>query len=196
MKAAIVPMLMTTPDDCRRARCLIVASPVSSLRPMRLLDRYLLRELLTPLGYCLMGFLVLIVTADLTGRLDDFHMHRMHFGDVCLYYAVQLPEMLVKIMPMTLLLALLYALTNHSRNNEITAIRAAGVSLWRLALPYFVVGLLASMAMFAVNEFWVPDADARADQILRRRDAPKTNPAGRFVAANVGITSSKDAERR
>src|SRR6266568_3280021 len=90
-----------------RARCLIVASTVSSLRSMRLLDRYLLRELLTPLGYCLVGFLVLIVAADLTGRVDDFHTHRMHFGDVCLYYAVQLPEMLVKIMPMTLLLALL-----------------------------------------------------------------------------------------
>ena len=44
-------------------------------------------------------------------------------------------------LPIALLLALLYALTNHARHNEITAMRAAGVSLWRLCVPYFVIGL-------------------------------------------------------
>ena len=42
------------------------------------------------------------------------------------------PDFLVTILPVVLLLALLYTLTNHARHNEITAMRAAGVSLWRV----------------------------------------------------------------
>jgi lipopolysaccharide export system permease protein len=163
---------------------------------MRLLDRYLLRELVTPLAFCLAGFLLLIVAADLSNRLGDFQAHKLHLIDIGAYYAVQLPEMLVRIMPMTLLLALLYTLTNHARHNEITAMRAAGVSLWRLARPYFAVGFLASLAMFAVNELWVPDADERAAQVLRSRESAGKTSATRDVIANLGFTSAKDAERR
>src|SRR5262245_30375585 len=125
---------------------------------MRLLDRYLLRELLVPLGYCLCGFLLLWVSADLCANLRDFGEKKMLASDILEYYMVIVPEILVLVMPIGLLLALLYTLTNHARHHEITAIRAAGVSLWRLSLPYFGVGVLASGILFAINEFWVPDS--------------------------------------
>ncbi len=72
------------------------------------------------------------------------------------------------ILPVALLLALLYTLTNHARHNEITAMRAAGVSLWRICAPYFGVGLAASLALFAMNELLVPRSTAWADRILQR----------------------------
>ena len=125
---------------------------------MRLLDRYLLRELLTPLGYCLGGFLLLWITSDLLRQLDDFQAARLGMWDVIEFYAVTCPEFLATVFPMALLLALLYALTNHSRHHEITAIRAAGVSLWRLALPYFAVGFAGTVALFVLNEFAVRGA--------------------------------------
>jgi len=118
---------------------------------MRLLDRYLLRELIIPFGYCLSGFLVFWISTDLITQLDDLHRHKLHFGDVVFYYVVRIPEILVLMLPIALLLALLYALTTHSRHNELTAIRAAGVSLWRLALPYLAVGFLFSAALLVVN---------------------------------------------
>ena len=110
---------------------------------MRLLDRYLLRELIVPLGFCLWGFLLLWISSDLFAKLGEFRMKGMAPGDIAEYYLVVLPEFLVLVLPIALLLAMLYALTNHARHQEITAIRAAGVSLWRLSLPYFGVGLLA-----------------------------------------------------
>jgi lipopolysaccharide export system permease protein len=64
------------------------------------------------------------------------------------------------------LLALLYTLTNHARHNEITALRAAGVSLWRLCVPYFLVGFVASGALFALNEICVPRSTEWAERIL------------------------------
>jgi lipopolysaccharide export system permease protein len=82
---------------------------------------------------------------------------------------LRVPEFLVIVLPIALLLALLYTLTNHARHCEITAIRAAGVSLWRLCVPYFGVGLIASLCLFALNEFCVPGSAERADRVLNRR---------------------------
>src|SRR5438128_9137764 len=142
---------------------------------MRLLDRYLLRELLVPLGYCLCGFLILLIFADLFADLADFQKKKLLLSDIVEYYLVSTPELLVQVVPIALLLALLYALTNHSRHHEITAIRAAGVSLWRLCLPYTLVGFSLSLGLFALNELWVPKGAEEADRILARR-LPRPDP--------------------
>src|SRR5215471_5695953 len=145
---------------------------------MRLLDRYLLRELLVPLGFCLSGFLLLWVSADLVNELGSLQEHKLTLREIVAYYVVQAPGFLVLGMPIALLLALLYALTNHARHNEITAIRAAGVSLWRLCVPYLGVGLGASLVLFALNEVWVPRSLEAADRILLRRLPSKNKFAG------------------
>jgi len=136
---------------------------------VRLLDRYLLRELLVPLGYCLGGFLIFYVAFDLIFQINRFLEAHLLFWDIVEYYVVTLPELLVEqVLPVSLLLALLYATTHHSRYNELTAMRAAGVSLWRLAAPYF------GGAVFLIGEFWLPSADERANLILERRQ-PASN---------------------
>jgi lipopolysaccharide export system permease protein len=159
---------------------------------MRLLDRYLLRELLVPLGFCLCGFLVFWISSDLFVTLSEFQRKGLVARDIAEYYLIILPEFLVLVLPIALLLALLYALTNHARHQEITAIRAAGVSLWRLSLPYFGVGLLASLALFAANEFWVPSSTDRAKAILRRHQAPDPNAPSRNEYRNVCFENPRD----
>src|SRR6185369_13055298 len=54
------------------------------------------------------------------------------------------------------------------RHHEITAMRAAGGSLWRICLPYFVVGFFFSLVLFALNERRVPKSNDWADAILQR----------------------------
>src|SRR5438105_2260147 len=140
-----------------------------SLKQMRLLDRYLLRELLTPLAYCLAGILIFWISFDLYSELNEFQKNQLTGLDVIQYYIVLLPEMLVfPLLPVVLLLALLYALTNHARWNELTAMRAAGISIWRLSVPYAGLGFLLSVCAFAMNEFWVPQSAETAQQILTR----------------------------
>ena len=140
---------------------------------MRLLDRYLLRELLVPFAYCLGGFLIFYVAFDLIFEINRFQEGHLLFLDVVEYYVVTLPEILAdQVIPVSLLLACLYALTNHSRHNELTAMRAAGVSLWRLSLPYLVVGIVCGVAIFALNELWVPRAADKSKEILERRKNP------------------------
>ena len=150
---------------------------------MRLLDRYLLRELLVPLGYCLGGFLVFYIAFDLIFQINRFLDAHLMFWDIVEYYVVTLPELLVEqVLPVSLLLALLYATTNHSRHNELTAMRAAGIGLWRLALPYFAVGAVFGVAVFLIGEFWLPSADDRARFILERR---VTEPGQRDEATKL-----------
>ncbi len=162
---------------------------------MRLLDRYLLRELIIPFGYCLSGFLVFWISTDLISQLDDLHRHKLQFTDVLFYYVVRVPEILVLVLPIALLLALLYALTTHSRHNELTAIRAAGVSLWRLALPYLGVGFLFSVALLAVNELWVPESTDAAEKILNRYETPATNAPGSHWIRNFGFTNTRQRRK-
>jgi lipopolysaccharide export system permease protein len=158
---------------------------------VRLLDKYLFRELLVPLGYCLSGFLICLATADLYGRLDDFQDANTPAALVFRYVWLTVPESLVRVLPIALLLALLYALTNHARHHELTAIRAAGVSLWRLSLPYFTVGAVLSGASFLINEFWVPSASEEAQQILDARPRRGKTSSGDQVR-NLLFVNARD----
>jgi lipopolysaccharide export system permease protein len=136
---------------------------------MRLLDRYLLRELCVPLVYCLGGFLVFWVSFDLFGDLEDFQNAGLGISEVAEYYLVRTPELLVTVLPVALLLALLYALTNHGRHNEIIAMRAAGLSLGRISIPYIAVGLALSLILFYLNEQLVPNSSQKAEAIKKGR---------------------------
>ena len=89
------------------------------------------------------------------------------------------------VLPMALMLSLLYALTQHMRHNEITAIRTAGVSLWRLCLPYIAVGTAGTLALFALNEYCVPDAANREDLIMHRHDPQTAGATNRDEVRNV-----------
>jgi lipopolysaccharide export system permease protein len=158
---------------------------------MRLLDRYLFRELLTPLAFCLGGFLIFWISADAFKNMADFQDARLRLFDIVEYYLMRTPEFLVLILPMVLLLALLYTLTNHARHNEITAMRAAGVSLWRLCVPYLLVGLAASVVQFGLREWCVPRGWDRAERILNRY-VQKPEAAKRPASRIFGFTNARD----
>jgi lipopolysaccharide export system permease protein len=162
---------------------------------MRLLDRYLLRELLVPLGFCLSGFLIIWLVFDYTARSGDFQELKLGGSEIAQWYFISLPEIFVHVFPVSLLLALLYALTAHSKSNELTAMRAAGISLWRLAAPYFLVGILGSLLLLALNEFWVPEIAARTERLGQRRLAAADVAARQFVK-DFGFTCAPEGTSR
>lgn len=161
---------------------------------MRILDRYLLRELLVPLGYCLGGFLVFWITFDLIGMLRRFQRLQLQMGDVAQYYLVKTPELLVTVLPVALLLGLLYALTNLARHHELTAIRTAGWGLWRVCASYLVLGTVLAAGLFALNELCVPDANEAANRILARRTG--SNVGGSKSKWQVGLAFHNEADGR
>lgn len=138
---------------------------------MRLLDRYQLREFLSAFGYCLVGILVFWLSFELLGGMNELRRRELGAADVAMYLGHRLPLYLLLQVPVSLLLSLLYVLTQHARHNELVAMRAAGLGVWRISLPYLAVGVALSLGMLALNEYVVPDAAARADGVLEAASA-------------------------
>jgi lipopolysaccharide export system permease protein len=160
---------------------------------MRLLDRYLLRELLIPFGYCLMGFLIFWISSDIMGEVDTFQRARLKPADVAYYYVIKTPEWLVfPIIPAAWLLGLLYALVHHARHNELIAMRAAGVSIWRLAVPYLVLGVILSMGLLAVNELWVPRSQEEVEAVLNRYTGKQKEKDSKRWVTKLTFTNARD----
>ncbi len=132
---------------------------------MRLLDRYLLGELLAPLAYCLAGFQIFWMAFDLYSHLDEYREAKLALGQIAQLYLCKTPELLTTVLPMGLLLGLLYALTQLARHNEITAMRAAGVGLARLGAPYLITALLLGAAQCALIELVGAKAEAAAGRL-------------------------------
>ena len=135
---------------------------------MSRLDRYLLRELLVPLALCLCGFLIIWIAQDLINELERFRAAKLNGSDIIEYYLYRLLDELPRLLPVALLLALLYSLTNHARHNELIAIRCAGVSVWRLSLPFYMLGILLSGALFIVTDFVFPNSQEAVQAVLTR----------------------------
>jgi lipopolysaccharide export system permease protein len=140
---------------------------------VRILDKYLIKEFGLPLMYCFDAFVMLWFVLDLLGRLGDFLEAHATVGQIFRYYLISFPDVLVMIIPVSLLLGVLFCLSNLSRHNELTAIRASGISVWRIAVPMLTAGALASAAVFALTQSFTPRAKERTDtymQTLRKKE--------------------------
>jgi lipopolysaccharide export system permease protein len=147
------------------------------------LDRYLLRQFLVPFAFCFIGFIAIWLIIDLSDNVGDFNKNGAKFSDVLRFYIVQIPQIVVLIMPVTLLLALLYSLSKMSKTNEIISMLTAGKSLHRILRPVFFVGIYASLISLALNYEWAPQAAGTKqtihDSITRTR---KGSSAGAITA--------------
>ncbi len=158
---------------------------------MRLLARYLLRECLVALAFCFCAFLILLVAGDLVSQLNSLQEKRLKGLEVAQFYLYRLPEFMTIVLPVSLLLALLYALTNHARHNEITAMRAAGISLWRIGMPYFAIATLCAGTLFFINEWIAPDA-AEIAVAIKNQHAKEETGKNRQIRKNFVFSNARE----
>ncbi len=136
---------------------------------MRILDRYLLREFAGYLVLGLVGFIVIFVVVDVVEKIDVFLDHRAPLALILEYYGNLAPDIVVKVLPVALLLATFLALGQLNKFGELTAMRAAGISLIRIMVPVFGVAVLCALASLALGELVVPSATRTRDTIYNER---------------------------
>lgn len=164
---------------------------------MKLIDKYLLREYLVPLLCCLLGFCVLYIISGLFDKAADFVRAGVTLGQIFYFYGLYLVayadqsnvSFLVTILPVSLLAAALYSLTRLTRQNEITAMCASGISVVRLMVPYLGVGLVCSVAAVAIQEFVAPRASRLTDVFLAEHGKQMASPvvtSGRYYDIRDG----------
>lgn len=133
---------------------------------MRLLDRYVIRNFVQAYLYCIAGFFSIWLIFDVSDNISTFLDDRISMGTVARYYLTQVPQILVVLLPVSLLLALLFCLGRMSRANEIVSMLTAGVSVPRVLLPLFVIGLLTTLGSAALNYSLAPHADLARKTVL------------------------------
>ena len=118
---------------------------------MRLLDRYIVRNFLQPYIYCIIGFLSIWLIFDISDNSSTIFDEHAALGMVVHFYWTQIPQVLVILLPVSLLLSLLFSLGRMSRANEIVSMLTAGVSVPRVVFPLLIIGLLTTGGTLALN---------------------------------------------
>ncbi|MGI9038612.1 MAG: LptF/LptG family permease [Gemmatimonadota bacterium] len=134
---------------------------------MRILSVYILRRLAAPFAFALTALTALMLLDQLAKLFGKLVGKGLGWRVVAEVFALSIPFMLAVIVPMAVLVAVLYSFTQMAGDNEITAMKASGVSLLRITLPVVGASLVVALGLFWFNDNVLPDANHQL-QTLRR----------------------------
>jgi len=131
----------------------------------QLLDIYVLRRFFSYFALLMAAFVFLFETFTFFELLDDIARHRVPFLIVVDYFRYLAPYLLYQLAPLGALVAVLVTLGIMSKSNEIVAIKASGISMYRLALPLLLAGLALAATMIVLDDTYLPYANQRQDAL-------------------------------
>ena len=134
---------------------------------MRIIYRYITLELLTPLFFGVAAFTGIFIGTDLLFELIDYYNnYGVRLLTLVQLFFLNLPAIAVYTIPMATLLGTIMGYGRLSGDGEITALRASGISIYKLVFPALFLGLLMTFITIGVNEFVVPQANYLNEQIV------------------------------
>ncbi len=166
----------------RRKANLFIGRTLAALRPS-MLQRYVLRSFFTVLILCLLGSVILFLVFDLFERIDLFIKEGVALALIFEYTSYKIPLIVNLMLPVALLIATILSIGRLSQLSEITAMRACGVSLFRVVRPLMFVGFAAAVISFVAGETIIPSATRRVDEIYNL-DIKKKAEKGKYSRAN------------
>ncbi|MFI5337455.1 MAG: LptF/LptG family permease [Opitutales bacterium] len=133
---------------------------------MNTIDRYLLREWLGILGLILCATIGLLVMQALYDSFRDLIDLHVGLGDMLLYYVVLLPSYFSVVLPISLLLSLLFVLGKLHRNNEILAIRSAGLNIFATTRSLWLASFVFCGLSLLLNARVVPRSVEASNRLM------------------------------
>jgi len=140
---------------------------------MRILDRYILKSVLAIFLSCIFIFLFLYVVIDILANLDEILKQQLGLAILIKYYLSYLPIMFVQTAPFSCLLSTLYTFGKLNRDNEIVAMRSAGLSIFQISRTAIVFGAVISMLVFWANDRIVPESISLTQRIREQMEASR-----------------------
>lgn len=135
---------------------------------IRILDRYMIRELLPPFLMGVSGFIVILIGDILYVLAEYLARGQVGLDNLLRLLFYKIPHILVLTFPVSMLFASLLGIGRLAKDSEITAMRMAGLSLTRIFAPTLVFAAAVTAGSFAVNEYLAPWANQRADLLIRQ----------------------------
>jgi len=147
--------------------------PRLSVRFPNILDRYIIRKYLVIFSLIFLALLWITIIVTFFERIDNIYEHEKSIVLLLNFILHSIPEFVHYILPITGLTATLLCLGFLTKSNEITAMKACGISLYRIVLPVILLGCVASFTSFYLQENVLPYANKKAEAIWNKiNDVP------------------------
>lgn len=160
---------------------------------MKILDRYLMRQLITPIFYCTAILIFLILIADLFDNLDVFLKQKAPFKIIVSYYLAMIPYAYLQIIPWAAWLGTIFLLASLGFHNETTAMKAVGLKITTIIKPVFFLGFLIGIFTFMIGDRVVPKTSRIAEELreiyIEKQGYDQNRPTEGKVLRNVTFYS-------
>lgn len=160
-------------------------------RFMLILDNYILRRFAGLLLLILASFLVLTLIFTFFELLSDIVRNKIPLMTVGAYMVNEIPSMLYLVTPLSVLLAVLVAFGMMQKSNEITAMKATGVSIYRTLTPILAIATALAGGLFLLDQWYLPYANKRVETL---RNAIKGKPPQTYLRPSKWIFGENDAK--
>jgi LPS export ABC transporter permease LptG/LPS export ABC transporter permease LptF len=131
----------------------------------RILDEYVLREFLNTFSLVLAGFVMLMLVFTFFELIGDILRNHVALPLIGAYLINLAPSMIYQITPLAVLIAVLVIFGVLNRNSEIVAMKATGVSLYRLVVPIVSIATILTVGLFLFDQFYLPQANRRQEAL-------------------------------
>jgi lipopolysaccharide export system permease protein len=125
---------------------------------VRLLDRYILAEWTKVFALSMLSFMGILLLSEGYNAIPEFLGWGASVGTILAFMLLGLVKSLSMLIPISLLISVIFVLATMNRNQEIAAVRAAGIGMWRLTAPLWAAGLFLAALLALLNAVLVPDA--------------------------------------
>jgi lipopolysaccharide export system permease protein len=159
---------------------------------MRILDYYISRRFVANILFALIGFISIFLIVDAVEKLSDYIDKGVPVNIVGQYYLYYIPEIVTLAMPIAMLLASIFSVGQLSKYNELQAMKATGISLYRILSPVFIIAMLVSIFMIYFVEAVVPVANTKRAEIKGKY----IDRHQRFLSAQTSNLYIKDSDNR
>jgi LPS export ABC transporter permease LptF/LPS export ABC transporter permease LptG len=147
----------------------------------QLLDMYVLRSFFYYFVLLTIGFILLFEVFTFFDLLDDIARHRTGLLEVVTYFFYLASYLFYQLAPLAALVAVLVTLGLMTKNNELVAFKAGGISLYRISLPLLLAGLFLAAGLVLLDDTYLPFANQRQDAL---RNEIKGRPAQTYYHPN------------
>ena len=155
---------------------------------VRRLDRYVMSRFVGALAIALLALTVIFVLIHIMDHVDVYLDHDAPWSMVGRYYLLQMPYNTLLTLPMAVLIATIISIGELGRHGELTAMKASGLSLYRITLPLIVFGLGLTLGVLFLGETIVPRLNEQGNEVYEEEilDQPKDfeDFRGNFVYQN------------
>jgi LPS export ABC transporter permease LptF/LPS export ABC transporter permease LptG len=161
----------------RRRPAVPRTAPRNTVSAFSIVDRYLTREFLTLFAYGLALTTVVVIVADLMTTLERYLRMKPPLVYVLQHFLYRTPPFVYQALHIIILMTTILLVLGLSRTNELTALKASGVSLYRVSLPIFGVVGLVTLGALGFQEIALPALNQRAVEVdetkIKRRAMPQ-----------------------